>query len=150
MSDRRTFLRRSASVVGVAALGPTAAAATRPDDPCKAPSRHMFEGRVVARAWRDRRYRARLMEDPRGALAEVIGQEIPRDVRIRVVEEDPNTLYFVLPHNPMEYEGAERLDEEAMNRVASGFINNTACARPSTMSSRPSWFTALDFRPRSR
>lgn len=59
--------------------------------------RHAIEGRVVQRAWADPEYRRRLLEDPRAALAEVIGASLPERLEVVVVEERPDRLCIVLP-----------------------------------------------------
>jgi hypothetical protein len=59
--------------------------------------RHGIEGRVVRRAWEDPEYRERLLRDPRSALAEVLGVELPESLEVVVVEERPNRLCIVLP-----------------------------------------------------
>ncbi|HTW99041.1 MAG TPA: NHLP leader peptide family RiPP precursor [Acidimicrobiales bacterium] len=59
--------------------------------------RHAIEGRVVRRAWADPAYRARLLEDPKAALAEELGVELPEHLEVVVVEERPDRLCIVLP-----------------------------------------------------
>lgn len=144
-ASRRQFLR-SASVVGAASLTgvPLAAAETAsPADPCETPRRSDVEAQVIARAWRDPRFKRALMESPRRVLQEVLETEIPRDVRIRVVEETEDTLYLVLPRNPSEYVD-ERLNEDDLSRLAMGVVN-TACS--SIASVQPAWFVSLEYVP---
>ena len=59
--------------------------------------RHNIEQRIVQRAWADPEYRARLLADPRGALAEELGVELPERIRVEVVEERPDLLCIVVP-----------------------------------------------------
>jgi hypothetical protein len=59
--------------------------------------RHAIEGRVVRRAWADPEYRRRLLEDPKAALAEVLGTSLPERLEVVVVEERPDRLCIVLP-----------------------------------------------------
>lgn len=61
--------------------------------------RYNIEIRVVRRAWADADYRARLIKDPKAALAEELGVELPERLRVRVVEEKPDLLCIVLPVN---------------------------------------------------
>ncbi len=56
-----------------------------------------IESRVVRRAWADESYRQRLLDDPKTALAEEIGVPLPDRLRVRVVEEQSDLMYIVLP-----------------------------------------------------
>ena len=56
-------------------------------------------GKAVARAWTDADYKARLLDDPRGALAEV-GIEVPAGVNVNVAEVDAENVQLVLPPAP--------------------------------------------------
>ena len=53
--------------------------------------------RVVARAWADPGYLARLREDPRAALAEELGVSLPDRLQVMLVEERPDLLCLVIP-----------------------------------------------------
>lgn len=59
--------------------------------------RHNLESRVVRRAWADAEYRARLLADPKAALAEELGVELPERLQVQVVEERSDFLCIVLP-----------------------------------------------------
>ena len=59
--------------------------------------RHAIEGRVVRRAWADPAYRSRLLDDPKAALAEELGIELPERLEVVVVEERPDRMCIVLP-----------------------------------------------------
>jgi hypothetical protein len=56
-----------------------------------------IERRIIDLAQSDAEFRARLIADPRAALAEVLGVEIPAFIEVRVVEERPDLLCIVLP-----------------------------------------------------
>ncbi|MGM0706173.1 MAG: NHLP leader peptide family RiPP precursor [Bacteroidota bacterium] len=155
-SSRRRFLRRSASVVGAASLGGATAAfaasgtETGSGDASpmqNKPRRSEIEARIIANAWRDRRYKRRLMSNPREVISREIGTEIPRDVNIRVLEEEENTLFFVLPRNPNDYSESEMNAEEAV-LLAAGIRFDTPC--DSIASAQPAWFIELGYEPRSR
>ena len=59
--------------------------------------RHNIEQRIVHRAWADPEYRARLLADPKAALAEELGVELPERLQVEVVEERPDSLCIVVP-----------------------------------------------------
>jgi hypothetical protein len=71
-------------------------------------------GKVVAKAWSDSAFKAKLLKDPQAALVEA-GVEVPAGVSVKVVEETETTRYFILPPPP---EG--ELSEEALEKVAGG------------------------------
>jgi len=56
---------------------------------------------AVALAWTDEAFRAKLLANPRDALAEV-GHIVPAGVRINVVEDEPENVYFVIPQKPAD------------------------------------------------
>jgi hypothetical protein len=71
-------------------------------------------GQVVANAWTDPDYKARLKSDPNAVLGEQ-GLEIPDGVEIRVIENTDDVVYFTLPPEPSTV-----LDDEALEAVAGG------------------------------
>jgi len=78
-------------------------------------------GKVIARAWRDPAFKAKLLADPKAVLNEA-GVTFPTDVTVRVVEDTAAHVHLVLPPKPT---GA--LSEEALDHVAAG-----ACYRGQT------------------
>jgi hypothetical protein len=56
-------------------------------------------GQLIAKAWADEAFKARLKSDPRGALAEA-GFDVPQGHNVRVVEDTADTTHVVLPVRP--------------------------------------------------
>jgi hypothetical protein len=48
-------------------------------------TRDELEAQIVARAWADEDFRARLRSDPRAAVAEETGVDIPESIEVEVV-----------------------------------------------------------------
>lgn len=71
--------------------------------------------KVMARAWSDDAYKARLQEDPASVLKDA-GIDIPPDINLKVVENTSSIRHIVLPAPPPEGE----LAEEDLERVAGG------------------------------
>jgi hypothetical protein len=71
-------------------------------------------GQVVANAWADPDYKARLKADPAAVLDEQ-GLEVPSGIEVRVVENTDHVVYFTLPPEPSEV-----LDDDALEAVAGG------------------------------
>jgi hypothetical protein len=78
-----------------------------------------FQQEIVKMAAEDKGFREQLLADPMQALKSAIGFEPPPGLKIRVVEEDPTSMYIVLPVDPASAEGRELGDEE-MDAVAGG------------------------------
>jgi len=76
-------------------------------DEAAAPSRRDYEAKIVARAWADEGFRARLKSDPRAAVAEETGITVPEPVQIEVLEETPDKAYLVIPTNRTEISDEE-------------------------------------------
>jgi len=65
-------------------------------------TRDELEAQIVARAWADEDFRARLRSDPHAAVAEETGVVIPESIGVEVVEETPEKGYLVIPVNRVE------------------------------------------------
>jgi hypothetical protein len=73
---------------------------------------------VVAKAWKDEKFKKELMSNPKALLNREFGVEIPDNVNVKVVEENANNLYIILPMKPQA--GGELTDEQ-LEAVAGGF-----------------------------
>ena len=71
--------------------------------------------RIVDKAAEDEDFRARLLDDPKGALEEELGVAIPASMSIEVHEESVETAHLVLPPD-------SRLSEGDLRTAAGGFI----------------------------
>lgn len=60
-------------------------------------ARKTLEATLIAKAMKDDGYRARLLDDPRAALAEAVGGDLPGEITVEVLEETPTSIYVVLP-----------------------------------------------------
>jgi Nitrile hydratase, alpha chain len=56
-------------------------------------------GKVIAKAWRDPSFKAKLIADPQGTLRQA-GVSIPAGVTVKVVENTGTQFHFVLPAMP--------------------------------------------------
>ncbi|MEP7308773.1 MAG: NHLP leader peptide family RiPP precursor [Acidobacteriota bacterium] len=78
-------------------------------------------GQVVAKAWSDPAYKARLLEDSTAVLKEE-GIDYGPGVQVKVVENTDTLRYLTLPPAPKESE----LSEEQLGRVAFGAATKRA------------------------
>jgi len=72
-------------------------------------------GKMVAKAWSDQAFKARLLADPAAVLKEH-GMEVPADVTIKVLDHSAKVSHLILPAPP------EELSEEFLQQVAGGAI----------------------------
>jgi hypothetical protein len=83
--------------------------------------RAQMERRLIERSIEDEAFRQKLIEDPKGAVEQELGMQLPEEVRVVTVEETADTIYLVLPGTSMAgAEGAELSDRE-LESVAGGW-----------------------------
>jgi hypothetical protein len=80
---------------------------------------------IVAQKASDAKFREQMLADPRATLEAALGAEIPRSVKVKVIEESADTYCVVLPH--VTQEGAE-LDDSALEKVAGGMGDKAKCS----------------------
>ena len=71
-------------------------------------------GKMVARAWRDPAFKAKLLADPHATLKEA-GLQVREGVTVKVVENTDTHHHLVLPPKP-----TGELSDEALDKVAGG------------------------------
>jgi hypothetical protein len=82
-----------------------------------------MERTLVQRSLQDEEFRQRLLDDPKGTLAQELGGRLPEGFEVRVVQESADTIYLVLPSASPIGEGGE-LSDEALESVAGGDVIN--------------------------
>ncbi|MEA1648603.1 NHLP leader peptide family RiPP precursor [Nitrospirillum sp. BR 11164] len=70
-------------------------------------------GRIIARAWADEDYKARLLADP-ATVMEAEGLAVPTGIAIKVVEDTATVQTLVLPARPID------LSDDDLGEVAGG------------------------------
>lgn len=81
-------------------------------------TRKDIEAHIIAQSWKDEAYKKELFSNPQAVIEREFGVQLPDDVSVRVMEENPTNLYFVLPMRP-DLSGAE-LSDEQLEAVAGG------------------------------
>lgn len=80
--------------------------------------------KAIAKAWSDKEFKNRLINDTKSALAEV-GVEVPDHMTVKVVENEPDTVNVVLPVAPPN---AEELSlDELEGTAGAGFSQGMGC-----------------------
>jgi hypothetical protein len=78
-----------------------------------------IERTLVHRSLEDEDFRRRLLEDPKAAVEQEMGAQLPEGVEVRAVEESQQTIYLVLPSASPLGQGEEISDQE-LEQVAGG------------------------------
>jgi hypothetical protein len=86
---------------------------------------------IVARAWVDEAFKARLLSEPATVLTEG-GVELPPGVEVRIGEDTDSVLHLVLPRRPADGE----LSADQLEKVAGG-VGVPVYDGSSTLGSRP-------------
>ncbi len=86
-------------------------------------TRRDFEAKIVAKAWKDDAFRARLNKDPKGVLEEELKKlypdaSLPADLDVKIVEEKDNEIFIVVPPAPAG--GTGSMSDEELGAVAGG------------------------------
>ena len=56
---------------------------------------------IIAKALKDDGYREELLANPKNAIQQEFGKELPLGLEVRLVEESANVVYLVLPPKPV-------------------------------------------------
>ncbi len=76
--------------------------------------------KIVAKAWADNDYKARLLADPAAVLAKE-GLTVPEGVSLRVLEAADGEAVLVIPAKPSGHEAGE-MDSERLAAAMGSFI----------------------------
>jgi hypothetical protein len=74
-------------------------------------------GQLIAKAWSDEGFKARLLANPKAAMAEV-GMDAPEGVEIEVVESTQEKAYLVISPKPVG-----ELSDEDLDKVSGGYCS---------------------------
>ena len=74
-------------------------------------TRKDIEAHIIAKAWKDEAYKQKLLSNSKGVIEQEFNVQLPKEVNVQVMEENPTSLYFVLPARP-EILGQEISDEQ--------------------------------------
>jgi hypothetical protein len=90
------------------------------------PQQQDVSRQLAERAARDPQFRQRLIDNPRQAVQEELGLDIPGDVEITVLEETPSQVYVILPAGITSGQG---LSDADLERAAGGVVAVTTISK---------------------
>jgi hypothetical protein len=64
------------------------------------PSEQELREQIIEKAWTDANFKKKLLADPKAAIQEAFGVEIPDGYKLQVLEETDDSFYLVLPQSP--------------------------------------------------
>jgi hypothetical protein len=80
-----------------------------------------YELDIIVKAWRDPRFRKRLLENPKKAIEEEFSVHVPKDMKIFVHEENDNSLHLIVPSVPSNFY-TEDLSDDELKEVIGGVM----------------------------
>ena len=89
--------------------------------------RQQLEQKLIEKAMKDESFRKQLIENPRATIEAETGMKISDAMKIMVLEEDPQTIYLVLPQVYAQDSEME-LSETELEDVSGGFSRAGGCA----------------------
>ncbi len=81
-------------------------------------TRETIERELSAKAWQDDAFLEELRNNPKAVIAREYGVQLPDTLNLKVVEEQPDTLYIRIGNNPANVE----LTDEQLEMVAGGEV----------------------------
>ena len=81
--------------------------------------RQQLERKLIEKAMKDEAFRKQLIENPSATIEEETGTKLPEIFTIKVLEEDLQTVYLILPQKPVQNSEME-LSEAELESVAGG------------------------------
>jgi hypothetical protein len=84
-----------------------------------------LEQQLVEKAMKDEQFRSQLVNNPRETIEKEMGVKIPESIIIKVLEEDINNLYLILPTVPVQESDGE-LTEADLQLVAGGTLGGVS------------------------
>ena len=80
-------------------------------------SRDQISAAIAEKAWKDEAFHKEVLANPNKAYEQYLGRPVPAGMTIKVVEDTPNTVHFVIPAKPAN---AGELSDSELENVAGG------------------------------
>jgi hypothetical protein len=83
-------------------------------------NRRDLQNELIKKAMTDQTFKQALLSSPKDTIAKFLGTKLPDQVQIKVVEEDQNTFYLVLPPEAPAGKGFSNEDLESFAAFGKG------------------------------
>ena len=83
-------------------------------------SRADVEQALIRKSREDESFRGRLLAEPKATIEQELGEKLPAELEVRMLEETPNTLYLVLPTGGTTRRSSDELSDVELDTVAGG------------------------------
>jgi len=60
---------------------------------------------IIKKAWEDAEFKAKLLADPKAAIKDAFGVDVPAGITLKAVEETATEYYLVIPPKPEDLAG---------------------------------------------
>ncbi|MCA0756646.1 NHLP leader peptide family RiPP precursor [Paenibacillus sp. N4] len=70
-----------------------------------------LKDQIIQKAWEDAEFKKQLLANPKAAVKDAFGVDVPDSIKVDVLEESADQYYLVIPQNPAEV--ARKADDEA-------------------------------------
>ncbi len=84
-------------------------------------------GKVMKRAWADPAFKQQLLADPKTAIQEATGTDLPAGLAVHVFENTPTVQHMILPPNPADSELSDSDLEAVAGGLSKGVQTGTGC-----------------------
>ena len=85
---------------------------------------NQIKAQVIARAWKDKEFKNRLLRNPKAVLEKEYNIKLPANVEFKIVEETSTTAYLTLPMQPDDV-APDQLSDAELENVAGGAASST-------------------------
>lgn len=65
-----------------------------------------LKDQIIQKAWEDAEFKKQLLANPKSAVKDAFGIEIPDTIEVEAVEETANKYYLVIPQSPADVQAA--------------------------------------------
>lgn len=79
-----------------------------------------IERSLIQKSIEDESFRGRLLAKPKATIEQELGRKLPAEVKVKVLEESPNTLYLALPPVGATGRSSDELSGAELDTVAGG------------------------------
>lgn len=70
-----------------------------------------LKDQIIQKAWEDAEFKKQLQANPKAAVKDAFGVDVPDSIKVDVLEESADQYYLVIPQNPADL--AVKADDEA-------------------------------------